>query len=55
MEKNYDYGDVIEHLGMRFYVIGGNLNDWICIEGHSFHVCLLPKNKDYETDWQVRY
>ena len=45
MEKDYDYGDVIEHLGMRFYVIGGNLNDWICIEGHSFHVCLLTKTK----------
>jgi hypothetical protein len=28
MEKNYEYGDVIEYLGLRYYVIGGNMNDW---------------------------
>lgn len=45
MERSYEYGDVIEYLGVRYYVIGGNLNDWICINGHSFCVCLLPKTK----------
>ena len=45
MERNYEYGDVIEYLGLRYYVIGGNMNDWICINGHSFNVCLLPKSK----------
>lgn len=45
MEKNYGYGDVIEYLGLRYYVIGWDADKWICINGYSFNVCTLPKSK----------
>ena len=45
MEKNYEYGDVIEYLGRRYYVIGWDADKWICINGYSFNVCTLPKSK----------
>lgn len=45
MERNYEYGDVIECLGVRYYVISDVLDRLICINGYSFRVCILPKTK----------
>lgn len=45
MERNYEYGDVIECLGVRYYVISDALDRLICINGYSFRVCILPKTK----------
>ena len=45
MERNYEYGDVIECLGVRYYVISDVFDRLICINGYSFRVCILPKTK----------
>lgn len=45
MERSYKCGDVIEYLGVRYYVIGDVGEDWLCINGHTFNTCLLPKTK----------
>ena len=45
MERNYEYGDVIECLGVRYYVMGDVGEDWLCINGYSFSVCLFSKSK----------
>lgn len=46
MEKNYKRGDVIEYLGVRYYVIKENDEDsWLCIDGHSFNATVIPKEK----------
>lgn len=45
MDRQYKYGDVIEYLGVRYYVIGDVGEDWLCINGYSFGICLLSKSK----------
>ena len=45
MEKDYKQGDIIEYLGVRYYVIGDTDDDWPCISGHTFRACYLPKSK----------
>ena len=45
MDRQYKYRDVIEYLGVRYYVMGDVGEDWLCINGYSFSVCLLPKSK----------
>ncbi len=45
MKRNYKCGDVIEYLGVRYYVIRDVGEDWLCINGHTFNDCLLPKTK----------
>lgn len=49
MEKNYKRGDVIEYLGVRYYVIKEKYGDsWLCIDGHSFNTTVIPKEKRTE-------
>ena len=52
MEKNYKRGDVIEYLGVRYYVlrecdyaIDGVAESWLCIDGYSFNIAIIPKEK----------
>ena len=45
MDRQYKYRDVIEYLGVRYYVIGDVGEDWLCINGYSFGICLLSKSK----------
>lgn len=45
MNRQYKYRDVIEYLGVRYYVMGDVGEDWLCINGYSFGVCLFPKSK----------
>ena len=45
MDRQYKYRDIIEYLGVRYYVMGDVGEDWLCINGYSFSVCLLPKSK----------
>jgi hypothetical protein len=45
MERSYKCGDVIEYLGVRYYVVQDTGEDWLCINGHTFNACLLPKTK----------
>lgn len=45
MERSYKCGDVIEYLGVRYYVVQNAGEDWLCINGHTFNACLLPKTK----------
>ena len=37
--------EIIEYLGVRYYVIGDVGEDWLCINGYSFSVCIFPKSK----------
>lgn len=45
MDRQYRYRDIIEYLGVRYYVIGDVGEDWLCINGYSFGICLLSKSK----------
>ena len=45
MEKNYKRGDVIEYLGVRYYVVENDEDSWLCIDGHSFNITVIPKEK----------
>ena len=45
MEKNYKRGDVIEYLGVRYYVLNGVAESWLCIDGYSFNTTVIPKEK----------
>ncbi len=48
MEKNYKRGDVIEYLGVRYYVVENDEDSWLCIDGHSFNITVIPKEKRTE-------
>ena len=56
MGKNYKRGDVIEYLGVRYYVlrecdydaIDGVAESWMCIDGYSFNIAIIPKEKRTE-------
>ena len=45
MGKNYKRGDVIEYLGVRYYVLNGVAESWLCIDGYSFNATVIPKEK----------
>ena len=45
MDRQYKYRDIIEYLGVRYYVIGDVGEHWLCINGYSFSVCIFPKSK----------
>ena len=48
MEKKYNRGDVIEYLGVRYYVIENDEDSWLCIDGYSFNITVIPKEKRTE-------
>ena len=43
MEKKYNRGDVIEYLGVRYYVIENDEDSWLCIDGYSFNITVILK------------
>lgn len=47
MDKQYSFGDIIEYLGVRYYVLGvsDDGTSWECINGYTFDICQVPKSK----------
>lgn len=47
MERHYKYRDIIEYLGVRYYVLDESEDgkSWDCINGYTFDICQVPKSK----------
>ena len=45
MDREYFYRDIIERLGVRYYVLRELKDSYWCISGYSFEICYVPKGK----------